>query len=105
VRKELEQKSADEGREAGGTAEAIAAQGGDPAIAAFIGGSGAGSGLDDQTPAESPAQEALTPAPDEERRPTGSAPDADGSASPVDSDPSAAAQSTGAGHAPSCWSN
>jgi len=106
VRKELEQKSADEGREGGGTAEEIAAQGGDPAIAAFIGGGGAGSGLNDQTPVESPAQETLRPAPDAERLPTGSTPDANGSASsPADADPAAMAQNTGNSHAPWCWSD
>ena len=43
--KELAQQSADAGREPGGTAEAIAARGGDPAIAAFIGGGGASDSL------------------------------------------------------------
>ena len=105
MRKELEQKSADEGREAGGTAEAIAAQGGDPAIAAFIGGGSSGTSVNGAMPAESPAQESLRPAPDVEGPPTGSAPDAEGSASPADADPSATAQSTGDSHTPSRWSD
>ena len=59
---ELAQQSADAGREPGGTAEAIAARGGDPAIAAFIGGSdsirGAMSDSKSAEPASSPAQDA-----------------------------------------------
>ncbi len=49
--KELAQQSADAGREPGGTAEAIAARGGDPAIAAFIGGGGASDSLNGATSA------------------------------------------------------
>ena len=64
--KELAQQSADAGREPGGTAEAIAARGGDPAIAAFIGGGGSdgSDSLNSAMPAGAAVQPSSSPAPD-----------------------------------------
>ena len=92
--KELQQKSADEGREPGGTAEAVAAQGGDPAIAAFIGGGSGGS--DDLAPVNSPSQASSSPALDAEVLSTATPTTAaDQPISTADSDSATIAQGTG----------
>lgn len=96
--KELEQRSADAGREPGGTAGAIAARGGDPAIAAFIGGGN--SGLNGSTPAELPGQEPSTSAQDGESS-TALGSDANEPASTAEGEAPTAAQGTGA--ASVCW--
>ena len=93
--KELEQKAAGEGRGPGGTADAVAAQGGDPAIAAFIGRAGDSGADDGALPAVSPAQNSPRPAPDAESPLAESVPGADAPVSPADADLSATAPSTG----------
>ena len=90
--KELEQRSADAGRGPGGTAGDLAARGGDPAIAAFI---GAGrSSLAGSTPAGPPSQEPSSPAQDAD---SGTAPgsQADQPASPATTEEAAVVHGTG----------